>query len=925
MIMKIIPNSSSGHTALAFILFLLVATQPLRAQTDTIFYDYYWSQTSREDALYFRLKPVKEENGYRIEDFYISGALQMSAFSCSDIEDMFDGEVVWYYESGEVMQKAEYKNGIKQGLEVQYDKQGCLLSEGVYKQNLPFQGVFLNRNNSYIEKSHYENGELVAWEIADFPEGSQAKVHMQRVKENDNSHFEAEYYDQNGEYIGRGIFNSKELKYKGWFVKYMFDPMNVLTTEHYTNGVIDTTRRYYRNGQPKSVKFDTGENTGMVISFDQKGQALDTLISKEGHPYEGGELVFLDGGRRFDDPLAFESYREGVLHGPYTLYYNNGQPWEQGQYINGEKDGETHFFYKDGTPCCSGIYKAGKKTDGKFHLKYSNGIELYEKGALKELRHFYPDGTLQQYSLADSLDIFYDTKGNELTRLTYKNQKPYQGKSLKFGLSDRKLSSRQHYEKGILTVTEYFSPEGKVSTMQRYKPDGNWQEQTEYYPSGEKMIHTQYGESSYDKVITYYDKEGNILGRLSDSRTKSGEEYDFKDGIIRKITHYEDDKVTYEKEYNRYGQLLYVIDHNGEACFYNQWGELTGQCTYINGKPYDGTFYTYKGGHVKSVGSMKEGQRHGKFIDYKWNSKTRHNDRTKEGNYIEGKEEGIFNEYVNGHLLRSVTFKNGKLEGEAIFYNGYGKELSRAQYQEDLPYEGTFYTYTNYQPYLRGYERYHNGARDGDEVFFDAKGNPEKIYTHKNGILMKAVIYKNNTTYELNYRKNIPYKGVKIEGKLLTYYETGYPVKKVAYRDYDHEQINFEVTYELPSDRSVKTRYFRNGMKKSVIPYDGNDRDGKASFYGPDGKLLGVGHYRKGTPVSGTLVYHHRHRQQDYLLVKLGRKSFKAYVFQNRKKELSGKVKLKSSFSAEIREEKLYKFLNMLASGYSNDFQMSSY
>lgn len=46
-------------------------------------------------------------------------------------------------------------------------------------------------------------------------------------------------------------------------------------------------------------------------------------------------------------------------------------------------------------------------------------------------------------------------------------------------------------------------------------------------------------------------------------------------------------------------------------------------------------------------------------------------------------------------MLHSITYKNGIKEGEAVFYDGSGNELSRGIYKNDLPYEGTFYTYKN--------------------------------------------------------------------------------------------------------------------------------------------------------------------------------------------------------------------------------------
>jgi antitoxin component YwqK of YwqJK toxin-antitoxin module len=47
--------------------------------------------------------------------------------------------------------------------------------------------------------------------------------------------------------------------------------------------------------------------------------------------------------------LAEETYDRGVLHGPYRDYWSNGVVSLEGQYADGQQEGEWRFYNEDGS------------------------------------------------------------------------------------------------------------------------------------------------------------------------------------------------------------------------------------------------------------------------------------------------------------------------------------------------------------------------------------------------------------------------------------------------------------------------------------------------------------------------------------------------------------------------------------------------
>jgi len=95
----------------------------------------------------------------------------------------------------------------------------------------------------------------------------------------------------------------------------------------------------------------------------------------------------------------------------HIRYYSNGEKQEEGEYEDGEKDGQWTYWFENGNKWSEGYFKAGER-DGMATVWYEGGAKNYEG----EYDMGKPDGEW----------IFYDGEGKEMKRVQYQ-----QGKKIK--------------------------------------------------------------------------------------------------------------------------------------------------------------------------------------------------------------------------------------------------------------------------------------------------------------------------------------------------------------------------------------------------------------------------------------------------------------------------------------------------------------
>ncbi|WP_029038616.1 toxin-antitoxin system YwqK family antitoxin [Salinimicrobium xinjiangense] len=181
-----------------------------------------------------------------------------------------------------------------------------------------------------------------------------------------------EHYDQNNEYI----------KFEGEFF----------------HGKEKGVFRFYQEGlqQPTAVMvFDPESDTVSAKYLSQSGKTISEgqIVDKK----RVGSWSYYH--KNLDKIMMTESYKDGTLHGPKKVYYENGVLAEEAGFVNGELHGSRKLYSVKGVVLEDLMYE-----HGELHgpAKFYNGKgELMSEGSYKNNKHhgtwrYYENGKLKQ-------------------------------------------------------------------------------------------------------------------------------------------------------------------------------------------------------------------------------------------------------------------------------------------------------------------------------------------------------------------------------------------------------------------------------------------------------------------------------------------------------------------------------------------------
>ena len=129
---------------------------------DTIYFDKAWKQTLKDNTTFYRVQN-KEGNGFRIQDFYLSGKLQMSGFSLSGDSLFREGLFNYYDEDGNLTIQGNYKQNHETGLWKSFYPNGKLYTTQFFNEENNADGEFIvYYSNGKIRRSDsYKNGKFL--------------------------------------------------------------------------------------------------------------------------------------------------------------------------------------------------------------------------------------------------------------------------------------------------------------------------------------------------------------------------------------------------------------------------------------------------------------------------------------------------------------------------------------------------------------------------------------------------------------------------------------------------------------------------------------------------------------------------------------------------------------------------------------------
>ncbi|MCX2743744.1 hypothetical protein OO013_07705 [Mangrovivirga sp. M17] len=881
---------------------------------DTLYYNINWDETHPENALYFRLRPVKKDSVFQIKDYYISGTLRKIAFSISLEEDIYHGELKRFDKEGKLAEIVNYQNGNKQGDYIQFDESGDTLAICTYSEDQPYEGIVYSEKFKLASKTTYKNGYIVKKLV--YPADGQSKLKLitQLIQQGDDSVYQTKTYGYKGELLGTGTYTADNQIWSGVF-SFIEPKTENLNLSYFTEGRQDSSLSFYKSGKLKSKALFLEKEK--IISFShENGKVLDSIQYKNEIPWVGTEY-------EFNGDIAFRkhSYKNGVLNGPFfDTYYLHGIK-RSGQYKNGKLEGEIEYYDKDDNLICVGIYENDLRKEGDFVSRTDKYlIFTFKDGNLIQKRRHYPDRKkIAWVEYKDSIRVTYNQKGELIAKLIFKNNQKYTGKEYSYS-ANHLVTQIKEYKEGELVRNEFYNKEGNLKRSILYQNPKSRTE-TIYYPEGVKQsVSTIIFNNDRINKTVYFNKDGNTIGKLiREGYDKNGDEYFFEHGDIYKIDRYRNDTLIYKKRYAPNERLIYEIDYFGEANFYNQWGNILASATYKECKPYEGTVFEYQNRILKTITHMKEGMLHGKKTTFTQNSALNRRIIVKEENYKNGKREGFLKEFDrNGNPIQIIQYSNNKKDGKATFYGPTG--IVTGTYEDGITYEGTFYEYSYGE--ISSIRTLKNGRPHGNWIKFNHHGDTSRIAIWENGFQKEQTNFLSGKAYKVSFKNNIKYDGVVPGYKKLLHHKNGYLIREEKYADENLERLLISIDYERPKNILTKTLYRTNGQKLSEIQFKAGKRNGEALYYEGKGKIIAKGIFQEDLPVEGSFIFYSKKTFDNYIKLKIEGHKVLAKAYQQGEESLSFKLTISDDLTQYDWQQNIASFLRNVESSCNYQYEI---
>ena len=317
--------------------------------------------------------------------------------------------------------------------------------------------------------------------------------------------------------------------------------------------------------------------------------------------------------------------------------------------------------------------------------------------------------------------------------------------------------------------------------------------------------------------------------------------------------------------------------------------EVTGFDTYAGGQ-LNGPHERSMGGKLQTRGNYVNGSRHGAWIT-----------EDGDGSFIEGLRDGPWKLKLKDKAMQSVTFVQGKKQGEAIDTDAQGAlrlhdhyqagvlEGSRTRYLGPAGKEYAVYTATYRNGQLDGREQafddsgkilrldtlWDMGKKQGLDARYYPSGKPERLAVIDQGRLLTHLreYYEDgqllNDIHRCTFKEYGSTRDDVCEyhhmyypdGKPQYYYAFQYGQRQEGYSNYPNGKRKDELLVDRAADTSVLNVYYESGQLKCTEPRSGHstrtvngetmisyasaDRDGDNICYHPNGKVASIYTFRK--------------------------------------------------------------------------------
>jgi len=296
--------------------------------------------TYKDDRKNGYLKEYAENGDLLRISKYVDDVIQPEAEEIQKMETRNE-----YYPDGNIRVSAMFRNGVPEGIKREYSADGNVEKAYLYKNGIIIgEGIVKddgNRDGHW--KDYYPDGSLKA-------EGNY---------DNGRQTGEWTYYHSNGRIEQTGKFN-RQGKFEGTW-KWYFDTGQLLREETYHDGLKDgLSTEYDETGKvTEEGEYVNGNEDGPW--FEQIGDTYIRGTYRDGLRTGMWYNFYLDTKEGKTDSTCFfkGSFLEDNPDGKHIYYWENGKVKDEGNYVNGKKEGDWYKYNSDGTLFLVITYKQG--------------------------------------------------------------------------------------------------------------------------------------------------------------------------------------------------------------------------------------------------------------------------------------------------------------------------------------------------------------------------------------------------------------------------------------------------------------------------------------------------------------------------------------------------------------------------------------
>ncbi|SHH31138.1 Antitoxin component YwqK of the YwqJK toxin-antitoxin module [Flavobacterium johnsoniae] len=267
-----------------------------------------------------------------------------------------NGEEIQYFPNGKVLKIVKYSDGEEQGDQVEYNSDGSIKAKRIYKNGQPFEGNFDERfaSDLFINQN-YNNGLI---------EG------------------EAIVKDESGNIVAKGIYKDGK-PFSGTFVVKTENEQNeLISVSGYKKNGIQKIFNYYLDDPVRTYTVVNDIKNGETVFYDNR-EVTGKLEYKNDLPYEGTlveaqkSTIYKKGAVTEEIYYRSEYDKKGENNILKTIYFENGK---RTKIVN-----QSFLITSDRQDSYVGIYKNDKPYSGYFATDFNefNYVDYYENGVIK--------------------------------------------------------------------------------------------------------------------------------------------------------------------------------------------------------------------------------------------------------------------------------------------------------------------------------------------------------------------------------------------------------------------------------------------------------------------------------------------------------------------------------------------------------------